>query len=433
MTLSPKIRTLACAFYSADEDLVLALSVTPQHPGDTTMVRVKLAPIGLAAAFVCSTGLASAAPFKCPQTGGEFVFGQEANVNSLDQPASSTISTRNIAMNIFETLMTRDENNNPITDLAESYAESPDRLTYTFKLRQGVKFHNGKPMTSADVLASFDRYNKVGLERGMFKNVAGWDAPDASTFVIRMKQAQPTFIEQISSFSVPIVIIPAELKDDPAMQLHVIGTGPWQLVDFTPGSQVKLKRYDGYAPNTKYEERTGFGGYKQACFDTVVFRIVTEVGRSRGRLEDGRTAGRGGPADQVARRSQEGQERHARAAAELVDPDRIAEHLRPADGQSAGAQGGPGGARHGRDHGCRDRRQLQAERRFPVSEPAELHRCRQGDLQHQGSRQGEGVSEAGRIQGRADRAAHQQGLHLDVQRRLGDGGAVEGGGDEGRA
>ena len=91
------------------------------------MVRAKLAPIGLAAAFVCSTGLASAAPFKCPHVGGEFVFGQEANVNSLDQPASSTISTRNIAMNIFETLMTRDENNNPITDLAESYVESPDR------------------------------------------------------------------------------------------------------------------------------------------------------------------------------------------------------------------------------------------------------------------------------------------------------------------
>jgi peptide/nickel transport system substrate-binding protein len=231
------------------------------------MVHVKLAPIRLAAAFLCSTGVALAAPFKCPQTGGEFVFGQEANVNSLDQPASNTISTRNIAMNIFETLMTRDENNNAITDLAESYTESPDRLTYAFKLRQGVKFHNGKPMTSADVLASFDRYNKVGLERGMFKNVAGWDAPDASTFVIRMKQPQPTFIEQISSFSVPIVIIPAEFKDDPAMQLHVVGTGPWQLVDFTPGSQVKLKRY------------------------TVVFRIVTEAGARVAGLKTGELQG----------------------------------------------------------------------------------------------------------------------------------------------
>jgi peptide/nickel transport system substrate-binding protein len=201
-------------------------SAAPQHPGDTPMVRAKLAPIGLAAAFVCSTSLASAAPFKCLHVGGEFVFGQEANVNSLDQPASNAISTRNIAMNIFETLMTRDKNNNPITDLAESYVESPDRLTYTFKIRQGVKFHNGKPMTSADALASFDRYKKVGLERGMFKNVASWDAPDASSFVIHLKQAQPTFIQQISSFSVPIIVIPAELKDDPAMQLRIVGTGP---------------------------------------------------------------------------------------------------------------------------------------------------------------------------------------------------------------
>ena len=83
---------------------------------------------------------AAAEPFKCPKVGGDFVFGQEANVNSLDQMTSQTISTRNIAMNIFEALMTRDENNNPILDLAESMTESADHLSYTFKLRQGVKF-----------------------------------------------------------------------------------------------------------------------------------------------------------------------------------------------------------------------------------------------------------------------------------------------------
>jgi peptide/nickel transport system substrate-binding protein len=81
------------------------------------------------------------------------------------------------------------------------------------------------------------------------------------------------------------------LKDDPAMQLHIVGTGPWQLVEFTPGSQVKLKRYDGYAPNTKYEDRTGFGGYRQACFDTVVFRIVTESGARLAGLKTGELQG----------------------------------------------------------------------------------------------------------------------------------------------
>ena len=85
----------------------------------------------------------SAEPFKCPHVGGNFTFGQEANVNSLDQMASSTISTRNIAMNMFESLMTRDENFNPILELADSMVETPDHLTYTFKLRQGIRFHNG--------------------------------------------------------------------------------------------------------------------------------------------------------------------------------------------------------------------------------------------------------------------------------------------------
>ena len=230
---------------------------------------------------------ALAAPFKCPKVGGAFTFGQEANVNSLDQMTSNTISTRNIAMNIFEALTTRDENNNPILDLAASMVESPDRMTYTFKLREGVKFHNGKPMTSADVVASWDRYSKVGLDRQIFDAVASWDAPDAMTFVVHMKQAQPTFVEKLSSFSIPVVIIPAEAKDDPPQQLRSIGTGPWQLVQNTPGSQVVLKRYEGYSPNTSFEQRTGFGGYKQACFDTVTFRIVTEGGARVAGLETG--------------------------------------------------------------------------------------------------------------------------------------------------
>ncbi len=93
------------------------------------MARAKLVPMGLAAALACgglvATNEAGAASFKCPKLGGEFVFGQEANVNSLDQMGSSTISTRNIAMNIFEALMTRDENNH--ADPGARASPSPKR------------------------------------------------------------------------------------------------------------------------------------------------------------------------------------------------------------------------------------------------------------------------------------------------------------------
>jgi peptide/nickel transport system substrate-binding protein len=179
-------------------------------------------------------------------------------------------------MNMFESLMTRDENFNPILELANSIAETPDHLTYTFKLRQGIRFHNGKELTSADVVASFDRYAKVGLYRSTLGNVDRWDAPDKDTFVIHLKKVQPTFLEILSAVSAPIVIVPAEDKEDPPMQLKTIGTGPWQLVESVPGGYVKMKRYEGYKPNTNFAQKTGFGGYRQACFDTVTFRIVTE-------------------------------------------------------------------------------------------------------------------------------------------------------------
>lgn len=256
------------------------------------MRRSLVTSVSLVAGLFLVGAAAKAETFKCPTTGGDMVFGQEANINTLDQMTSSTISTRNIAMNIYESLMTRDENNHPILELAEAMTESPDHLTYTFRLRQGVKFQNGKPLTSADVVASFDRYAKVGNQRSTLDNVDRWDAPDPSTFVIHMKAVQPTFIEALSSFSVPIVIIPAENRDVPAMQLSKpIGTGPFELVDSVPGSYVKLKRYDGYRPNTSFQDRTGFGGYKQACLDTVTFRIVTEPGARVAGLKTGELQG----------------------------------------------------------------------------------------------------------------------------------------------
>jgi len=247
--------------------------------------------LALVAGICLFAGPVAAATFKCPHVGGDFLFGQEANVNSLDQMTSTTISTRNIAMNIFETLMTRDENNHPILDLAQSMVEAEDHLSFTFRLRPGIKFHNGKLLTSADVAASFDRYKKISLGRGNLVNVDHWETPDPETFVLRMARVQPTFVEVLSSFSIPIVIVPSEARDDPPQQLRTIGTGPWQLVQFTPGSFVKLKRYEEYKPNTTFEDRTGFGGYKQACFDSVTFRIVTEPGARVAGLRTGELQG----------------------------------------------------------------------------------------------------------------------------------------------
>ena len=214
--------------------------------------------------------------------GGTLIYGMPAETDILDPHATGGWATYQVTYQIFESFVKEDLSDAKavtpklIPGLATSWDVSHDGKEYTFHLRQGVKFHNSKTLSSADVLASYERYKAVGLQRNTFDNIANWEVPDASTFVIHLKQPQPTFLEQLSSFSVPIVIIPAEDKDDPPQQLKTIGTGPWELVQSVPGGFVKLKRFDGYQPNAHYDDKTGFGGYKQACFDTVTFRIVTE-------------------------------------------------------------------------------------------------------------------------------------------------------------
>lgn len=247
---------------------------------------IQAAGLGMAGLLLASDP-ALADQFECPVTGGDLVFGQEAKVNSLDMHASSTISTRNIAMHIFESLMTRDETNNPILELAESVETSDDGMTHTFTLRDGITFHDGSAMTSEDVAASFERYKKLGVERVILANVERWETPDDLTFVIHMSQAQPTFLEDLSSFSVPIVIVPAANAGADPLQMEAVGTGPFEFVEFIADSHVKVKRFEDYKPNESFDDRTGFGGYKVACVDTVTFRIVTEPGSRVAGLETG--------------------------------------------------------------------------------------------------------------------------------------------------
>jgi peptide/nickel transport system substrate-binding protein len=241
----------------------------------------------LGAIALLGTGAANAETFECPTEGGDLVFGQEAQVAGLDMHFSSAISARNVAMHIYETLMTRDESNNPIHELAAGHTVSDDGLTYTFTLRDGIKFHNGKEMTSADVLASFERYAEIGIDRGTLEPVAEMAAPDPKTFVITLDHPVPVFIEQLSSFRVPIVIIPEEEAGKEGNKIEYIGTGPFEFVEWVPDSHVKLRRFEDYKPNEAFEGKTGFGGYKVACFDTVTFRIVKEPSARVAGLETG--------------------------------------------------------------------------------------------------------------------------------------------------
>jgi peptide/nickel transport system substrate-binding protein len=217
-----------------------------------------------------------AAPVHAQKKGGTAVIAQEAGPPTLDMHFSTNIAVRNVVMQVYEQLITRDENNAPMMELAESMAESTDGLTYTFKIRKGIKFHNGKALSSADVLASYQRFQRMGVQRGFFEQIAEMTAPDADTFIIKMRKVMPVALEEFSQFGNPVVIIPAEQKDREGGKSDPIGTGPFQYVEWVADSHVKLKRYDGYVPDTRHKGTNGFGGHKVAWLDGLDFRYVKE-------------------------------------------------------------------------------------------------------------------------------------------------------------
>ena len=219
--------------------------------------------------------------------GGDVIIAQQAQPPTLDAMTTTAQASRNISLHMFESLYTRDEGANPKPDLAEGVDISADGLTYTFKLRSGVKFHNGKVMTSADAKASMERYARIGGSADVLKPVAAYETPNASTLVMKLSAVFPGLIEAISSPRAPMVIIPEEETAKPLNGPAIIGTGPFRFVEFKADSHAKLARFDGYSANTNYEKRDGFAGRKTAYFDSVMFRFMPEGGARTAGLQTG--------------------------------------------------------------------------------------------------------------------------------------------------
>ncbi len=219
--------------------------------------------------------------------GGDVIVAMTAAPPTSDAQATSAAAARNISMHMFESLYTRDEGANPKPELAEGVDISADGLTYKFTLRGGVKFHNGKTMTSADAKASMERYAKVGTSRDVLKPVAAYETPDSKTLVMKLSNVFPGLIEAISSPRAPFVIMPEEDGGKAMGQISMVGTGPFKFVEYKPDSHVKMVRFDDYAQNTAYDKRDGFTGKKTAYFDSVTIRIMPEAGARTAGLQTG--------------------------------------------------------------------------------------------------------------------------------------------------
>ncbi|RPI00206.1 MAG: ABC transporter substrate-binding protein, partial [Zetaproteobacteria bacterium] len=141
--------------------------------------------------------------------GGDVIVGTISAPPTTDAQTTSAEVARNVSLHWIETLYARDEQGNPIPDLAQKCDISPDGKTYTFTLRQGVRFHSGEEMSAQDVKASMERYGKVGGSAAIMRPVDSIAA--ASKYVVRvvLKTPVPGFLDQISSPRAPLGIMPA--------------------------------------------------------------------------------------------------------------------------------------------------------------------------------------------------------------------------------
>ena len=141
--------------------------------------------------------------------------------------------------------------------LAESWEESEDGLTYQFKLRPGLRFHNGDPVTTEDVKFSFERYQGAGAQT-LKDHVREIEIVDPQNLRFRLKAPWPDFMTFYGTTATAAgIVVPkkylTEVGDD-GFKKHPIGAGPYKFVANKPGIEVELEAYPGYwrrVPNVK--------------------------------------------------------------------------------------------------------------------------------------------------------------------------------------
>ncbi|TGG94871.1 hypothetical protein E4656_00105 [Natronospirillum operosum] len=210
--------------------------------------------------------------------GGELSIAGPLSLVTLDHMAitSEPTAPRNA---VYEQLVALDANLVPQPALATSWETSDDGLTWTFELREGVRFHNGQELVAEDVVASWERYSEVGARRFELEDIDRVEAIDDRTVAIHLSNPYGALLESISAMSGAWAIMPANIarelgttRADRAEQ--VVGTGPYKVHTIVPEGRTTLRRFDDY---TMHEGEASYNaGARCAYFDQVTYTHISD-------------------------------------------------------------------------------------------------------------------------------------------------------------
>lgn len=209
------------------------------------------------------------------------VFAMNTDVQSLDPQIQNDTTSEQVVKMLYNTLLKFQDDGTVVGDLAESWSVSEDKLTWTFNLKQGVKFHNGKELTSADVKATFDR--ALNAEAGglrtteIIKMFTAVEAPDPYTVTITTDGPYGPMESLMCNMS--LGIMDADYIEQYGLDLGTSaegenGTGPFKVVSWERDQEIVVERFDDY-----------FG--TPAKLQTVVYTIIPEAASRVIALETG--------------------------------------------------------------------------------------------------------------------------------------------------
>jgi peptide/nickel transport system substrate-binding protein len=177
------------------------------------------------------------------------------------------------AMAIYDTLFGSDENLVPHPQMVGDYEVSDDGKIYTFTLRDGLKFHDGQPVTTKDVIASLKRWGaKDQAGKTLFSYVTGLDVVDDKTFKMTLSEPYGMVLDTLGKTGtmVPVIMREKEALTPPDEQItEAIGSGPYKMLrdEWVPGSKTVYVKNPDYIPRD--EPPSGFSGHKEAKVDRL--------------------------------------------------------------------------------------------------------------------------------------------------------------------
>src|SRR5262247_39642 len=246
-----------------------------------TALAVALLTLLATVALLSTASVASAAD--TPRRGGVLLAVIGADPPSLDPHQESTFANIELVAPLYSTLLQIDPYHYPkiIGDVATDWKIAPDGLTYTFKLRQGIRFHDGSPLTSADVKATYEKivFPPAGvrsIRKNAYAAVASVETPDAGTIVFKLKHPSASLLDNLAS---PWnVIYPKKYldKDPNYFKTNIVGSGPFKFKSHTRGSTFEGERNPDYF----IKDRPYLVGYK--------FSATTETSARAAAIRSGR-------------------------------------------------------------------------------------------------------------------------------------------------